>query len=249
MVQQIGNPVQGHRGFSASRRPLDHQDLILCIPDNGVLLLLDRAHNIFQLGITVGSQLLFQDVVIDLHITLKFIDHPAAPDLVLPFGADLPMQPPARRLIGRRPPVIIVKQSADRSAPVIDQRDPAPFFRKIPNPDMEGFRLIIAVIDKIYPSEKRRIQHPFQPPSHIQILLICIDLCQKGLAVIKILIAVLVHLRIIFPIIFVHPLDILLHKFYRFVQLPDPPPEFFHHNCQKFCSCAHTMKAPSVIIF
>ena len=45
-IQKIGNPMQRHGGLSTSRRTLNHQNLILCIADNGILFLLDGAHNV-----------------------------------------------------------------------------------------------------------------------------------------------------------------------------------------------------------
>ena len=85
MVQQICDPVERDGSLSASGRSLDHKDPVAGIPDNRILFPLNRAHNIFQLYISIAAELLLQNLVVDLHITLKFIDHLSAADLVLPL--------------------------------------------------------------------------------------------------------------------------------------------------------------------
>ena len=85
MVQQISDPMQRYRSLSTSCRSLDHQNLILRIADDRILLLLNGAYNILKLHITVRTQLLLQDIIINLQVTFKFIDHPATADLILPF--------------------------------------------------------------------------------------------------------------------------------------------------------------------
>ena len=85
MIQQIRDSVKCDRGLPAACRSLNDHDPILCIPNNLILFFLNRAHNILQFHITAFSQLLFQNIIIDLHVTFKFIDHPAAPDLILPL--------------------------------------------------------------------------------------------------------------------------------------------------------------------
>ena len=59
VIQKIRDPVEGDRSLATSGCALDHKDLILCIADNGILLLLDGAYDILQLYVTVASQFLF----------------------------------------------------------------------------------------------------------------------------------------------------------------------------------------------
>ena len=222
MVQQICNSVECNGSLSASCGSLDHHNPVFRIPDNGVLLFLYGPYNIFQLYVSISAKLRFQDLIIDLHITLKFIDHPAASDLVLPFGSDLPFHEAKRGLIGSRTFVKIIKQAAYRSPPVIDQRHMPCFLRKISDPYIKLFRFFFSLITKIHSSEKRRIQHLLQPVEIHLLLLVCIDLMEQGLLIVKILIAVLVHLRIVFPVILMHPLNIFLSLENGFSHFSDP---------------------------
>ena len=69
---------------------------------------------------------------------------------------------------------------------------------------------------------------------------------QKGrvsLLVIKVLIAVLIHLCVVFPVVLVHPFDFFLTCFYGIIQLSDPVTQSFCHMCKIFPSvfyCCHT---------
>ena len=237
------------RCLPAACRPLNDHDLILCIPYDLILFFLNRAHDILQLDITAFSQLLFQNIIIDLHITLKFIDHPAAPDLVLPLRADLSLQNARRRFIGGRAFIIIIKQTADRSPPVIDQRNASAFFCKISDSYIECLRLIFSGIYKIHTSEKRRIKHFKQAALHSLIFLIRIDLRKKRLLIIKILISVLIHLGIVFPIILIHTFDVFPNRLDRLPYFPNLLPEFFCHLIQKLCASRHIVLPFLLLIF
>ena len=242
MIEQIGNPVQGDGSLSASRRSLDHQDPVPGIPDDRVLFLLYRADNVFQPHISIASQLPFQDLIINFYIALKTIDHLSAADLILPLGQNLPVHLPCRRLIRSRSFVIIVKQSADRRAPVIDHRNHTRFFRKIPDADIKSLRVLLSVIEEIHPAEKRRIQHSLQTVFHTEILLIGIDLMEQCLLIVEIFIAVLVHFRVVFPVILMHALDVFLPLGNLPVQFVHTVFQFFFHLFQVFCSiylCCH----------
>ena len=85
MVKKVSDPVKRDRSLSAPCRSLDHQDLVFRIPDDRILFLLYSPDDVFQLHISVISQFLLQDLIIDLCITLKGIDHLSPADLVLPF--------------------------------------------------------------------------------------------------------------------------------------------------------------------
>ena len=58
MVQKIRNPVERDRSLPAPGRTLNDQDPVLCIPDDLILFLLDRADDAFQLSVPAAPQLL-----------------------------------------------------------------------------------------------------------------------------------------------------------------------------------------------
>ena len=155
MIQEISDPVQGNGSLSASCCALDHHDTIRSVSDDRILLLLDRADNILQLYITVASKLCLQDLIVDLHITLKLIDHFSTADLVLPLGSNIPVDLAKRSLVGSRSLVKIIEQSGHRCSPVIDQRKSAVLLSQVRNSDIKYLRLIFSFIAEIHPSEKR----------------------------------------------------------------------------------------------
>ena len=147
--------MQGNGSLSASCCSLDHHDTIRSVSDDRILLLLDRADNILQLYITVTSKFCLQDLIVDLHITLKLIDHFSTTDLVLPLGSNIPVDLAKRSLVGSRSLVKIIEQSGHRRSPVIDQRKSAVLLSQVRNSDIKYLRLIFSFIAEIHPSEKR----------------------------------------------------------------------------------------------
>ena len=103
MIEKISDPVQGDGCLAASCSSLDHHDPVRSVSDNGILLFLNGADNVFQLYISVTSKLCLQDLIIDLHITFKLIDHFSTTDLILPLGSNVSMDFPQRCLIECRP--------------------------------------------------------------------------------------------------------------------------------------------------
>ena len=243
MIEKIGDPVQGDGCLAASCSSLDHHDPVRSVSDNGILLFLNGADNVFQLYISVTSKLCLQDLIIDLHITFKLIDHFSTTDLILPLGSNVSMDFPQRCLIGCRPFVKIIEQSGHRCSPVIDQWKATVFLRKVCNSDIKDLRLIVALITEIYSSKKWRIHHFPEPAPQLDLLIACINLMEKCLLVIKVLIAVLIHLCVVFPVVLVHPFDFFLTCFYGIIQLSDPVTQSFCHMCKIFPSvfyCCHT---------
>ena len=216
MIKKIGNPVEGDGRLAAPGPTLDHQDPVLCVSDDRILFFLDRPDDIFQPGISVLAQFLLQDLIVDLRIALKGIDHLSATDLILPLGRDLTPDHSCRGFIGRRSLVIIIEKTADRSSPVVNKRRHPCFLCKIPDPDIERLRRILSVKDKIHPAEERRIHHALVPVLHLQFLCICIRLLQKRLLIIVILVSILVHFRIIVPVVLVH----IFNFFLPFMEIP-----------------------------
>ena len=72
VIQKIGNPVQGNGGLTASGCALDYHDLIPGVSDDGILLLLDGADNIFQRSAASAAKLCHKNLVINLHITFNW---------------------------------------------------------------------------------------------------------------------------------------------------------------------------------
>src|SRR5699024_5811111 len=109
-----------------------------------------------------------------------------------------------------------------RGPPVIDQTHMPCFLRKISNPYIKLFCILFSFITKVYSSEKRRIQHFLQPVKISMLLLVCIELMEQGLLIVKIFITVLIDLRIAVPIIPMHPLNFFLSLENGFSHFSDP---------------------------
>lgn len=84
--------------------------------------------------------------------------------------------------------------------------------------------------------QKWRIHHFPEPAPQLDLLIACINLMEKCLLVIKVLIAVLIHLCVVFPVVLVHPFDFFLTCFYGIIQLSDPVTQSFCHMCKIFPS-------------
>ena len=147
--------MQCYRCLPAPRNSLNDKYFISCISYNFILFLLNCADNILQLYITVASKLCLQDLIVDLHITLKLIDHFSTADLVLPLGSNIPVDLAKRSQVGSRSLVKIIEQSGHRCSPVIDQRKSAVLLSQVRNSDIKYLRLIFSFIAEIHPSEKR----------------------------------------------------------------------------------------------
>ena len=119
MIEKIGNPVKCNGSFSASCRTLDYHDPVFCISNDGILLFLNGTNDVLKLDFSITSQFCFQDLIINFYITFKFIDHFSVADLVLPFGSNLAMDFTHGSLIRSRSFVIVIKQTAYRSTPVV----------------------------------------------------------------------------------------------------------------------------------
>ena len=155
MIEKICNSVKCYGSLTTSGSSLDHHDPILGITDDRILLLLNRAYNIFQLDFSLTSKLRAKNLIIDLYITLELVDHLTASDLVLPLGDHFPGKGSGRCLISRRSFIIIIKQTTDRSSPVIYQRTMSGCLGQVSNSYIKDFRLIISIIHKIYPPKER----------------------------------------------------------------------------------------------
>ena len=233
MIQKIGDPMKSDGGLPASCRTLDHQDLIPGIADDLILLFLDGTDNVFQLHIPVVAQLLLQDLVVDLGVALKPVHHFPVTDLILPLSAYFPADNSAGRLIRSRPPVEIIEQAAHRRPPVVDQRQPAVSFVKIPDPNIDGLRIFFSLKPEIHSSKEGGAQHTLITVPFAKDLLIGVHLVEKGLLVVVILIAVLVHIRIVFPVIFVHGGDLFFSFSKRVLHCFQTAFQLFCHKLQK----------------
>ena len=232
MIQKIGNPVKGHRGFPASRRTLNHQNPVTGVSNDGILFFLNGADNIFQLYIAIAAKLRFQDFIIDFDITLEGVNHFAVTDLILPLGCNFALHPAAGGLVKGIPFVKIIKQPADRGPPVINQRDTSGIFRKIADTDIKNLGFFFILITKIHTGKIGGIQHFQQSSPHLHLCLVGIDLCQECLLIIEILITVLIHLRIIFPVILMHAFNFFFTFENRTVNSANPVLQFFQNKFQ-----------------
>ena len=186
-----------------------------------------------DIGIAIGAG---TDIAIDaadiVLMKSRLSDVPAAIRLsrALPFGRDLTGKLAHGSLVGSGPLVIVVKKAAHRGAPVIDQRKGAGFLGKVSDTDIENFRFLVPLIAEIHPPEEGRIQHFPETVLQNQLFLVCVDLMEKGLLVVKIFIAVLIHLGVVLPVVFVHVINFLLPFQQGFGDGEDALPDFFQ-NC------------------
>ena len=222
VIQKIGNSVQGNGGLAASGCALDYHDLIPGVSNDGILLFLDGADNIFQRSAASAAKLCHKNLVINLHITFKLVNHTAISNLVLPLGGNFTADGSQRCLIRRRTFIIVVEKPADRSTPVIDQRRMPCLFCEISDSNIKDLRLLIPFKYEIHSSKERGIQHFTKSFSQMDLLLVGVDLVKKCLLVIEIFVTILVHLRIVLPVILMHSFDILLSFQNGLADMGDP---------------------------
>ena len=115
-----------------------------------------------------------------------------------------------------------VEQTADRSSPVVDQRLHTVLFSKISDSNIKNLRLLIPFKYEIHSSKERGIQHFTKSFSQMDLLLVGVDLVKKCLLVIEIFVTILVHLRIVLPVILMHSFDILLSFQNGLADMGDP---------------------------
>ena len=125
---------------------------------------------------------------------------------------------------------LIEKQAAHRGSPVVNEWQCATLSCKISDSDVKIFWLVFSVIDKFYTSKKWCIQHTFQTPAHFPVLLIGIHLHFQRLLVVIVLISILVHFRVIVPVIFIHTVNVLAYRLYIFINLSQT---FFYQRRRK----------------
>src|SRR5690554_2828016 len=77
--------MQGNRGFPAAGHSLNHQELMICIANNTVLLLLYGVYNIPHLFIGVPAQYILEYFIINFYagIQHKLQSVPIDPELAL----------------------------------------------------------------------------------------------------------------------------------------------------------------------
>ena len=80
MIEKIGDPVQGDGCLAASCSSLDHHDPVRSVSDNGILLFLNGADNVFQLYISVTSKLCLQDLIMNLRAQAPLMERTALLD-------------------------------------------------------------------------------------------------------------------------------------------------------------------------
>ena len=95
-------------------------------------------------------------------------------------------------------------------------------FCEISDSNIKNLRLLIPFKYKINPSKERGIQHFTKSFSQMDLLLVGVDLVKKCLLVIEIFVTILVHLRIVLPVILMHSFDILLSFQNGLADMGDP---------------------------
>ena len=178
MVKKISDSVKCYGSLSASCCTLNHHDPVFGISDDRILLFLDGADDVLKLNFSIAAKLCFQDFVINLYITLKFIDHFSIADLVLPFGSNFAVNLTHRCFIGSRSFIIIIEQATYRSTPVIYQRNVSGFLCKVSNSNIKNLRLLFALINEVYSSKERRVYHSAKSLLQDQLFFICRNLTE-----------------------------------------------------------------------
>ena len=82
IVQDIGDPVHRHGGFSGTGYALDDNIMIGGFPDDFILFLLDRGHDFTEYGLFVLRQIFCQKVIVGDHFTVEIIQKPARFDFI-----------------------------------------------------------------------------------------------------------------------------------------------------------------------
>ena len=84
------------------------------------------------------------------------------------------------------------------------------FLCEISNSNIKDLRFVLSFVNEIHSSEEWRICHSAKSLFQDQLLFICGNLAEQCLLIIIILITILVHLCIIFPVILMHSLNLFL---------------------------------------
>ena len=233
MIQKICNPVQCNGGFPTSCGSLNDQNFVLYIPNDLILFFLDSTDNILQLYIPVTSKLLFQDLIINLGVTFKCINHLPFLDLILPFGSNLPFNGSSRCFIRSLSSVIIIKKTAHWRPPAVDQWRHSCLRRKIADSDVKTFAFFFPLKEKIHSSEIWGVDHFLKALFFHQTFIVRINFSEKCLLIIIIFITILIHLRIVFPIIIMHALNLFFSFKKQCVDLGNACLQFLFNLFQK----------------
>ena len=152
-VEQKCDTVQRNGCFTRTRNPLNDQHVRGFIPDDAVLITLNRGHNIFHLVVGRAAELLLQDVVADVQLAFEHQLHFAIPDSVLAFSYNF------ARFLTRRcfkrcfSQLKIIKHSGYRGTPVMDQIFVSGLVKKRVNANVHRSGFFGAILQKIDSSE------------------------------------------------------------------------------------------------
>ena len=162
LVHQVGGSVECNGCLPASRSSLDHQQVVLHIPNHNILFLLNGLHNRLHFGRSVLGEHLPEDLVIDVQICVKKIVQTAILDLVLSFSLQIAGDPPCGRIVIGRPCHKAVKHAGHRGTPVIYVNHGRGMFRQGGSADVYLFRLRIPFKAEVYPGKIGGFQKSFQ---------------------------------------------------------------------------------------
>ena len=103
VIQKIGNPVQGNGGLTASSCAWITMILSLVFPDDGILPFWMVRTIFFSAVLPSAAKLCHKNLVINLHITFKLVNHTAISNLVPPLRNNFTADGSQRCLVRRRP--------------------------------------------------------------------------------------------------------------------------------------------------
>ena len=97
VIEDIGDPVHGNRGFPRSRHALHDHVVIRGTADDIVLLLLDRGDDLSQDGLLVFGKIPGQQIVVGHHLGIIKIQQLPVLDLISPLSLQIDLHPAAAR--------------------------------------------------------------------------------------------------------------------------------------------------------
>ena len=139
-VQEIGDPVQGNGGLSASRRPLHQQIPVQPVADHDVLLRLNRGDDILQPVRGDAAQHLLQVGLLGNDSRVKNAQQLPAPDVHHPFQRQLAPDLPVRGGVVHGADLAGVVKVRRRGPPVHHHRVQGSRIQHAPAPQVVGFR-------------------------------------------------------------------------------------------------------------
>ena len=119
VIENVGDPVHGHCGFSRSRHALYDHVVVGRAADDIILLLLNGGDDLTQHGLLVFCQILRQQIVVGHHLGIVKIQELSFLDLVGPLSLQVDFHPSsAGHRIAAFPQAVLIIGIRHRRAPV-----------------------------------------------------------------------------------------------------------------------------------